>query len=124
MADREPELGYDRNLFILAFDHRGSFQKKLMGIAGAPSPEETARISEAKRVIFEGLQEAVAGGVPRESAGVLVDEQFGAEIARSAKADGYALAMPVEKSGQDEFDFDYGSEFGAHLEEFDPTFAK
>ena len=118
------ELGYDRRLYILAFDHRGSFQKKLLGIAGSPTGEETARISDAKRVIFEGVREAVAGGVPKDSAGVLVDEQFGADIAREAKGEGFALAMPVEKSGQDEFDFEYGAEFGRHIEEFDPTFAK
>ncbi len=118
------ELGYNRNLYILAFDHRGSFQKKLMAIAGAPTAEQTAQISDAKRVIFEGVRRAVADGVPKESVGALVDEQFGTEIAREAKAEGLVLAMPVEKSGQDEFDFDYGAEFGRHIEDFDPTFAK
>ncbi len=118
------ELGYNRNLYILAFDHRGTFQKKLLGIAGAPTSEQSAQISDAKRLIFEGLQHAVADGVPRETAGVLVDEQFGTDIARDARAQGYALAMPVEKSGQDEFDFEYGAEFGRHIEDFDPTFVK
>ena len=32
--------------------------------------------------------------------------------------------MPVEKSGQNEFDFQYGDEFGAHIEKFDPDFSK
>jgi 5-dehydro-2-deoxygluconokinase len=32
--------------------------------------------------------------------------------------------MPVEKSGQNEFDFQYGDDFGAHIDEFDPDFAK
>ena len=32
--------------------------------------------------------------------------------------------MPVEKSGQDEFDFQYGDDFGAHIEQFDPDFSK
>jgi myo-inositol catabolism protein IolC len=32
--------------------------------------------------------------------------------------------MPVEKSGQDEFDFEFGDAFGRHIEDFDPTFAK
>lgn len=32
--------------------------------------------------------------------------------------------MPVEKSGQNEFDFEYGNDFGGHIEDFDPTFAK
>jgi 5-dehydro-2-deoxygluconokinase len=34
------------------------------------------------------------------------------------------LAMPVEKSGQPEFDFEYGDEFGQHIERFDPDFVK
>jgi myo-inositol catabolism protein IolC len=118
------EIGYDKPLYILAFDHRGSFQKKMLGITGAPTPEESERISDAKRVIFEGFQQAIADGAPRESAGLLVDEQFGADIARTAKAEGYILAMPVEKSGQDEFDFEYGAQFGDHILKFDPTFTK
>jgi myo-inositol catabolism protein IolC len=118
------ELGYDKPLYILAFDHRGSFQKKFFGVTGEPNAEESARISDAKTVIFEGLQRALDEGVSREAAGALVDEQFGADIARKARADGLTLAMPVEKSGQDEFDFQYGDEFGAHIEEFDPTFSK
>jgi 5-dehydro-2-deoxygluconokinase len=117
-------LGYDEPLYILAFDHRGSFQKKFFGVTGEPNAEEAARISDAKRVIFEGLQRALEEGVSKEAAGGLVDEQFGAEIARDAKAQGLTLAMPVEKSGQNEFDFQYGADYGAHIEEFDPTFSK
>jgi myo-inositol catabolism protein IolC len=117
-------LGYDRPLYILAFDHRGSFQKKFFGVAGEPNAEETARIADAKAVIYEGAKRALEEGIPRESAGVLVDEQFGTEIARDAKASGLTFAMPVEKSGQDEFDFQYGEAFGAHIEDFDPSFAK
>lgn len=118
------ELGYDRPLYILAFDHRGSFQKKFFGVTGQPNAEEAARISDAKGVIFEGLLRALDEGVSRESAGALVDEQFGADVARKAKADGLTLAMPVERSGQDEFDFQYDEDFGGHIEEFDPTFSK
>lgn len=117
-------LGYDRKLFVLAFDHRGSFQKKMFGIAGDPSPEEAARIADAKRVIFEGYAAAIAEGTSGEEAGILVDEQFGADIARTAKQRGWTLAMPVEKSGLDYFEFEYGDDFGAHIEAFDPDFAK
>jgi len=117
-------LGYDDRLYVLAFDHRGSFQKKMLGILGTPNEEESARISDAKKVIFEGFQQAVADGAPRESAGLLVDEQFGADVARTAKKEGFLFAMPVEKSGQDEFDFEYGDEFGPHILDFDPVFTK
>ncbi len=118
------DLGYDKPLYILAFDHRGSFQKKMLGIEGTPSEEDARRIADAKKVIFEGFQQAVADGAPKDAAGLLVDEQFGGDIARAAKQDGYNFAMPVEKSGQDEFDFDYGEEFGQHILDFDPTFSK
>ena len=118
------DLGYDKPLYILAFDHRGSFQKKFFGVTGQPNAEETARIADAKQVIFEGLLRALDEGVSREAAGALMDEQFGADIARKAKAEGLTFAMPVEKSGQDEFDYQYGEAFGQHIEEFDPTFSK
>ena len=48
-------LGYDGKLYILAFDHRGSFQKKMFGIEGDPTPEETETITDAKQLIFEGM---------------------------------------------------------------------
>jgi myo-inositol catabolism protein IolC len=117
-------LGYDRRLYILAFDHRGSFQKKMFGISGAPNAEDSARIADAKSLIAEGFQLALSDGAPRDAAGLLVDEQFGEGVARKAKADGLIFAMPVEKSGQDEFDFEYGEQFGDHILDFDPTFSK
>jgi myo-inositol catabolism protein IolC len=119
-------LGYDGTLYILAFDHRGSFQKKMFGIEGDPSGEQTEDISDAKHLIFEGMLKAVDQGAEPGVTGVLVDEQFGVpkDIPGGAKERGLLLAMPVEKSGQDEFDFEYGDEFGAHIERFDPDFAK
>jgi len=117
-------LGYDGKLYILAFDHRGSFQKKMFGIAGDPTPEETATIADAKRLIYEGMELAVERGAEAGATGVLVDEQFGSDVPGQAKAKGLKLAMPVEKSGQDEFDFQYDEDFGAHIEQFDPDFSK
>ena len=118
-------LGYDGRLYILAFDHRGSFQKKMFGIEGDPTDEQTAQISDAKRLIYEGMERVVEGGsVPGDQTGVLVDEQFGGDVPEQAKRHGLKLAMPVEKSGQDEFDFQYGDDFGGHIESFDPDFSK
>ncbi|TMK38959.1 MAG: DUF2090 domain-containing protein [Actinobacteria bacterium] len=119
------DLGYDAKLYILAFDHRGSFQKKMFGIEGDPTPEQTATISDAKHLIFEGMVKAVErGGVDPHAIGVLVDEQFGGDIPHQAKQRDLKLAMPVEKSGQDMFDFEYGERFGEHIESFDPHFSK
>src|SRR4051794_7138833 len=119
-------LGYDGKLYILAFDHRGSFQKKMFGIEGDPSPEETEQISDAKHLIFEGMLRAAERGAEPGVSGCLVDEQFGAPkgIPQEARERGLVLSMPVEKSGQNEFDFEYGDDFGAHIEKFDPDFAK
>jgi 5-dehydro-2-deoxygluconokinase len=117
-------LGYDGKLFILAFDHRGSFQKKMFGIQGDPDDQQTRTIADAKHLIFEGMLAAAEKGLDEHASGVLVDEQFGGEIPRQAKEHGFKLAMPVEKSGQNEFDFQYGDDFGAHIEKFDPDFSK
>ncbi len=117
-------LGFDRPLYILPFDHRGSFQKKMFGWDGALSPQQTAEIAAAKRVIYDAFTTAIHAGVPKEKAGILVDEQFGATILRDASAEGYSTSCPAEKSGQDEFDFEYGEEFGNHIEAFHPTFCK
>ena len=125
MRTVEP-LGYDRPLFILAFDHRESFERTLFGISGrAPTDEERAAITDAKALVFDGFRRAAASGlVAREAAGVLIDEEFGAEIARTAAAAGFVVAIPAERSGHEEFDFEYGDAFGEHVEAFDPTFCK
>ncbi len=118
------QLGYDQKLYILAFDHRGSFQKKFFGIDGTPDPEQTATIADAKHLVFEGVLEAIALGASAGVTGVLVDEQFGGSIPAEARERGFKLAMPVERSGQTMFDFEYGQDFGMHIERFDPDFSK
>jgi myo-inositol catabolism protein IolC len=117
-------LGYNKPLYILPFDHRGSFQTGMFGWKGTLSPEQTAQIAAAKQVIYDGFKAAVAGGVAKEYAGILVDEQFGAAILRDAVQSGYVTAVPAEKSGQDEFDFEYGEDFANHIEGLNPTFCK
>src|ERR1700730_18678138 len=117
-------LRYDQKLYILAFDHRGSFQKKFFGIDGEPDPEQTAIIADAKHLIFEGLLQAVGAGADPSVTGVLVDEQFGSTVPFEARERGLKLAMPVERSGQKMFDFQYDDQFGEHIERFAPDFSK
>src|SRR4051794_29945921 len=117
-------LGYDGKLYILAFDHRGSFQKKWFGLGDEITQEDTDRITDAKTLIYEGLELALGKGAEASLTGALVDEQFGGDVPQRAKSHGIKLAMPVEKSGQNEFDFQYGDDFGAHIESFDPAFSK
>jgi myo-inositol catabolism protein IolC len=117
-------LGYNQPFYILPFDHRGSFQTGMFGWKGALSLEQTAQIAAAKQVIYDDLKAAVAAGVPKARAGILVDEQFGAAILRDAARSGYITCAPAEKSGQEEFDFEYGEDFAKHIEAFNPTFCK
>jgi len=117
-------LGFDKPLYILPFDHRGSFQTKMFGWKGALTPEQTAEIAAAKQVIYDGFKAAVQDGVPEQKAGILTDEQFGSAILRDAAAHHYTTACCVEKSGQDEFDFEYGEDFALHIDAFRPTFSK
>jgi len=117
-------IGFDQPLYVLPFDHRSSFASELFGWNGTLEPEQIARIVAAKQVIYEGFKAAVAAGVPKQHAGVLVDEQFGAGVLRDAERNGYLTVCAVERSGQDEFDFEYGDDFAWHIEEFAPTFCK
>ena len=78
---------------------------------------------QAKALIYEGLRH-VAGSVPFGREGVLVDEDLGADVARTAKSDGVVLLMPIEKSGSRVFELEYGDQFAEHVEAFDPDFFK
>lgn len=117
-------IGFDKPLYVLPFDHRGSFETKMFGWTGDLNAAQTAEIAAAKQVIYDGFKAAIGAGVPKEKAAILVDEQFGAAILRDAEANGFHTACPAEKSGQDEFDFEYGEEFAEHIETFRPTFCK
>jgi 5-dehydro-2-deoxygluconokinase len=116
--------GFDKPLYILPFDHRGSFQTKMFGWKGVLTSEQTAEIAAAKQVIYDGFKAAVQDGVPEQKAGILTDEQFGSAILRDAATNHYTTACCVEKSGQDEFDFEYGEDFAKHIEAVQPTFSK
>jgi len=116
--------GYDRALYVLPFDHRGSFQTGLFGWKPPLSDAQTAEIAASKQIIYDGFRSALAGGVAAQEAAILVDEQFGAAILRDATAKGLTTACPAEKSGQEEFDFEYGEDFARHIEAFAPTFCK
>jgi len=103
-------------LFILAADHRRSFEKMV-----GPDLET---LLAAKKLVWKGFLEALAQGVPRDAAGLLIDEQYGSDIARAAREQGIDFAMPVEKTGRDEFQFEHGDAFARAIEEYEPTYIK
>jgi myo-inositol catabolism protein IolC len=117
-------LGYNRPLYLLPFDHRHSYLSGMFHFSPPLTPEQTQAVIDSKRVIYDGFRQAVMTGVSSNVAGILVDEEFGAEILRNARSHGYVTALSTEKSGSDEFELEYGAAFAKHIEAFRPTFAK
>lgn len=113
-----------KKLYILPFDHRGSFIKMFGFNERDLTVEATAILADYKHVIYEGFLVALEEGVPQDAAAILVDEQFGSAIQNEARARGITRILTVEKSGQDEFDFEYGADFGKHIELFSPDYVK
>ena len=118
------KLGYTEPLYLLPFDHRESYVAGMFHLKPPLTGDEHDRVVRSKRLIYDGFREALGGEVPAACAGSLVDEEFGEDILRDATSSGYVTAISVEKSGSDEFEFEYGDAFAAHLEAFKPTFAK
>jgi len=116
--------GYAKPLYILPFDHRHSYITGVFHWQEPLTPGQVAEIVASKAVIYEGFTAAVADSPVRDRAGILVDEMFGAALLRDAAAQGYVTCVSTEKSGQNEFDFEYGDAFARHIEAVNPTFAK
>lgn len=116
-----PRLKAPDALYILPFDHRDSFEHGLFGFSPPLSAEQTDQVKVAKQVVYQGFLQA---GAPLASGGILVDEQLGAEILQDAHARGVLTACPAEKSGQDEFEFEYGDDYQSHIEAMDPSWVK
>lgn len=88
-------------VFALAFDHRNSFRRDFMRLAGAPTPAQQEAMIAAKGVVVDALLAAV----PEVSAGrvvLLIDQEYGGDLVPKALAGGVLVAMPVEESGQRE----------------------
>jgi myo-inositol catabolism protein IolC len=117
------ELFYDRLLNILRLDHRASFEKGLFGFPPPLTTEQTATVAAGNQVVYHGFKLALSKGAPREAAGILVDEQFGAAILHDAHAQGFTC-VSAEKSGQEEFAFEYGDRWQDHITAFAPSFVK
>ena len=117
-------LGYDQPLYLLPFDHRHSYISGMFGFEPPLTQEQRAAVADSKRLIYEGFEQAAVAGVQPGAAGILVDEEFGAAILHDARQRGFLTAVSTEKSGSDEFEFEYGADFARHIEAVAPTFAK
>jgi 5-dehydro-2-deoxygluconokinase len=123
-------LGFDKPLYLLSFDYRGALlttfesEDMLTEEHAAQVASTKSEVVTAKRFVYNGFKAALEAGVPKDRAGIVVDEQLGADILTDAVAQGYLTASPAEKSLQEEFEFKYGEDFAKHIAAFQPTFCK
>ena len=116
--------GYDKPLYLLPFDHRHSYVTGMFKYALPLTPAEHDHVADSKRIVYAGFEQALADGVAKQAAGILVDEEFGTDILRDAIGRDCVTALSTEKSGSDEFEFEYGAAYTQHIEKFGPAFAK
>ena len=101
--------GYDRPLYILPLDY-------------ALQDAQTADKTIAGKVIYDGLQMALAAGAPPENAGIIFETTLDATILRDAVTRGLVTTLALHRSRQEEFSFE--KHFERSLPSFHPTFYK
>ena len=112
-------------LLILAADHRSSLERDLYGLTAPAAPPQAARISADKMLIYQALLDTVPQLPASAQPGILIDEQYGASVAELATntAGTISLAMPVEASGEQWFQYAY-DDWQAHAVLFAASHAK
>ncbi len=114
----------DKQLLILPFDHRASFARDILK-AQKVGRSEIRQIKVLKEIIFAAfLQARKKFPLIQEQLGILVDEEYGTAILRQAKKNNILFTMPTEKSGQVQYQFEFGASFGQHIKKFAPTYVK
>ncbi len=114
-------IGYTKDLFILPFDHRSTFEKAGFSAKGGPA-SGWKDIAGLKLLIYEAFKKSQS--TIGEGAAILVDEKYGEKILLDAKENGITTLLTIEKSGREDFEFEYEKEFAEHIIKFSPTFAK
>lgn len=119
-------VGYDKPLYILPFDHRNTFTKALFGDIEVLNlnQEQITEIRNAKELVYEGAKYGITLGIPKEYSAILVDEQFGDLVIKASLKEKILTAVCTEKTGQEEFDFEYGNKFPLHINKYNPDFVK
>jgi myo-inositol catabolism protein IolC len=115
-----------RALLILADDHRDSLEKELYKLTAPPTANEAARIRSDKMLVYRALVNATSTLPDGAQAGILVDEEYGTEVAELAADSGglINLSMPLEASGKTWFEFAYGDGWKLHADTFRTDHAK
>ncbi len=78
-----------------------------------------ARTHDAKRVVADGLAWAVAHGVTRSSAGLLMDTETGAEVLAVVKSWSIRRGSGRTWRARAVFEFEHGAAYREHIERDD-----
>jgi 5-dehydro-2-deoxygluconokinase len=114
----------DKQLMILPFDHRASFYRDILGVL-KPTAADNKRVIELKNMVYDAFNKIRNKHLEQaEAFGILVDEEYGTSILKDAIKNKVTFLLTTEKSGQDEYKFEYGNAFGQHIKKFNPTFVK
>ncbi len=116
-------LGFSGMLGILPFDHRSYFEQ-LLGFTEPLTPDQSAQLSDYKKIVYSGYEKSLELGISKESSALLVDDVFGLEILLDAKSKGYNVIQSTEISGDDHFEFQHGTDWKSWIEKVRPTFVK
>jgi myo-inositol catabolism protein IolC len=116
----------DPNLMcVLAFDHRTTFRTLVSDTVTIRRGTPSDLVAACKSIVYDGYVFALEHGlVPRESTSVIIDEECGAALARAAERAGHVFGMPVERTQEKVFQFEYGENWRGHIEEFRASFYK
>lgn len=117
-------MAMEKRLMIFAADHRSTLKTNIMNIKNSPSRKQLEYLHDFKAMILESMTMAINKGLNKEDCALLMDEDYGEKQLRLAKKNGIKIIVPVEKSGQKTFDFNYGKNFPEHIEKFNPDFVK
>jgi myo-inositol catabolism protein IolC len=90
------ELRMAQNVFMVAFDHVVEFDE-VFAEGDSPTAEEVETIKLAKQIVFRGVKDAVAEGLPADAApAVLIDDKYASAVVPEAHDAGIAFSMPVD----------------------------
>jgi myo-inositol catabolism protein IolC len=99
--------------------------EEMFGVTGKPSKEDVDKVRFYKGMIYGGFKIAMLHGiVPKRSAAILADEEYSDEVLCDAKNHGFGVCVCAEKSGQKEFELEYGEEFREHIRRYRPDYVK
>lgn len=122
MKQKPQDQNGEQLLYLLPFDHHRSFLQ-LLGLPEPLRKKDILKIKEYKQIIYSAFRRAISQGLPKNNAGILVDEAYGKDILLDAKKRGFITAYTLEKSGRQEFMFDR-ADYKKRLNLFQPTYAK